>query len=43
MPPDTRRVLAARQTDIYARLDTDELDFFDATTHPLGDRALRVS
>jgi hypothetical protein len=43
MLPDTRRVLAARQADIYARLDTDELDFFDATTHPLGDLALRVS
>jgi Domain of unknown function (DUF4917) len=40
--PDNRRTLAARQADIYARLETDELEFFAATTHPLGDPALRV-
>src|ERR1035441_2961920 len=40
--PDKRRPLAARQADIYARLETDELQFFDATTHPLGDPALRI-
>jgi hypothetical protein len=40
--PDKRRPLAARQADIYARLETDELQFFDATTHPLGDEALKV-
>jgi hypothetical protein len=40
--PDRQRTLAARQADIYARLETDELEFFAATTHPLGDRALRA-
>jgi Domain of unknown function (DUF4917) len=39
---ETRRARAARQADIYARLETDELHFFDATTHPLGDPSLRV-
>jgi hypothetical protein len=41
--PKTRRALAARQADVYARLETDELWFFDATTHPLGYPSLRVS
>jgi Domain of unknown function (DUF4917) len=41
--PETPRALAARKADIYARLETDELLFFDATTHPLGDPSLRVS
>lgn len=40
--PEPRRALARRQADIYARLETDELWFFDATTHPLGYRSLRV-
>ncbi len=40
--PGKQRALAARQADIYARLETDELQFFDATTHPLGETALRV-
>lgn len=40
--PDTQRALAGRQADLYARLETDELRFFDATTHPLGAPALRV-
>jgi hypothetical protein len=40
--PDKRRPLAARQADIYARLETDDLQFFDATTHPLGNPALRI-
>jgi hypothetical protein len=40
--PDKSRALAARQADIYARLQTDELYFFDSTTHPLGDPMLRV-
>jgi Domain of unknown function (DUF4917) len=40
--PCRRRNLAARQADIYARLQTDELRFFDATSHPLGDPSLRV-
>jgi hypothetical protein len=41
--PETRRALARRQADIYARLETDELRFFDATTHPLGYPSLRVA
>lgn len=41
--PDSRRALAARQADIYARLETDELCFFDASTHPFGSPSLRVS
>jgi hypothetical protein len=41
--PDRRRALAAQQADIYARLETDELRFFDATTHPLGASTLRVT
>ncbi len=40
--PDRQRTVAARQADIYARLETDELEFFAATTHPLGGPALRV-
>jgi hypothetical protein len=40
--PGARRELAARQADIYSRLQTDDLRFFDATTHPLGDPALRA-
>jgi hypothetical protein len=40
--PETRRALARRQADIYARLETDELRFFDATTHPLGYPLLSV-
>jgi Domain of unknown function (DUF4917) len=40
--PGSKRVIAAMQADIYARLETDELCFFDATTHPLGRRSLRV-
>lgn len=31
-----------RQREIYARLQTDQLRFFDAATHPLGAAALRV-
>lgn len=40
--PGNSRSVAARQADVYARLETDELQFFDATSHPLGDPALRV-
>jgi Domain of unknown function (DUF4917) len=40
--PGTQRDLARRQADIYARLETDELRFFDATTHPLGYPLLSV-
>jgi hypothetical protein len=42
MLPDRQRALAAQQADIYARLETDELEFFAATTHPLGACALSV-
>ena len=41
--PRTRREVAARQADIYARLEADTLLFFDATTHPLGSPALRAA
>lgn len=40
--PGGRREVAARQADIYSRLQTNDLRFFDATTHPLGDPALRT-
>jgi hypothetical protein len=42
MRPGPRRELAARQADVYGRLDAEPLRFFDATTHPLGGAALRV-
>lgn len=41
MIPGPKRLLAGRQSDIYGRLDTETLLFFDATTHPLGDPRLR--
>ncbi len=40
--PGSRRELAARQADVYARLQTEELRFYDASSHPLGATALRV-
>lgn len=40
--PGPKRDLARQQADIFGRVDADELRFFDATTHPLGDPALRV-
>lgn len=40
--PGGRREIAARQADIYSRLQSDDLRFFDATSHPLGDPALRT-
>lgn len=36
MRPGLKRDLAIRQADIYGRLATERLMFFDATTHPLG-------
>jgi hypothetical protein len=42
MLPGPRRDLAARQIDIYGRLEAETLLFFDATTHPLGNPALRA-
>ncbi len=41
--PRARRELVARQADLYARLQTDELRFYDATSHPLGAETLRAS
>ncbi len=43
LPPRTRREVAARQAEIYARLEVDTLLFFDATTHPLGSPGLRAA
>jgi hypothetical protein len=40
--PGGRREVAARQADVYARLETHELQFFDSTSHPLGDSVLKV-
>jgi hypothetical protein len=40
--PGNKRALAARQAEIYARLNAEEVRFFDATSHPLGDPTLRV-
>jgi hypothetical protein len=42
MLPDSPRALAAKKADIYARLEIEELHFFDATKHPLGDPGLRA-
>jgi hypothetical protein len=36
MRRDGKRALAARQADLYGRLETDALVFFDAASHPLG-------
>jgi hypothetical protein len=38
-----RKELALRQSEIYGRLDTRRLHFFDAATHPLGRPELRVT
>lgn len=42
MLPAPRRELLARQVDICGQLEAKPLIFFDATTHPLGDRGLSV-
>lgn len=42
MRPAPRRELAAKQIEIYGRLEVDSLVFFDATTHPLGAPALTL-
>lgn len=41
--PGPKSELLAKQVDISGRLDAGPLLFFDATTHPLGDRMLSVS
>jgi Domain of unknown function (DUF4917) len=43
MVPESRAALSIRQREIYARLLTDGLRFFDASTHPLGSPTLRIS
>jgi hypothetical protein len=42
MRPGTRSELRTRQSDIYGRLQTEPLLFFDATTYPLGAADLRA-
>lgn len=42
MLPGPKRELLAGQVDICGRLDVEPILFFDATTHPLGNPALRV-
>jgi Domain of unknown function (DUF4917) len=42
MLPGPRREIAARKAELVGRLETDELLFFDARTHPLGAPALTV-
>ncbi|HTZ87462.1 MAG TPA: DUF4917 family protein [Solirubrobacteraceae bacterium] len=37
----SKREMAMQQSDVYGRLETDDLIFFDAETHPLGDQGLR--
>lgn len=40
--PAGKRAIAAMQADVFTRLETEELYFFDATTHPLGRPSLRI-
>jgi Domain of unknown function (DUF4917) len=42
MYPKPRRELREEQGRIFGRLQTNHLLFFDSTTHPLGDSALRA-
>jgi hypothetical protein len=42
MLPGPEEELLPLQVDIYGRLKAKPLLFFDASTHPLGDQALRV-
>jgi hypothetical protein len=42
MLPGSKKELATRQAEIFGRLETESLMFFDATTHPLGSPALRA-
>jgi hypothetical protein len=43
MLPANKQELLSKQVDICGRLAAQPLLFFDATTHPLGDPALRVA
>ena len=42
MLPGSKKELATRQAEIFGRLETESLVFFDATSHPLGSPALRA-
>lgn len=42
MMPGWKRDLARQQVDLWGRLETERLYFFDATTHPLGAAGLRA-
>lgn len=42
MMTGAKREVAGRQAEIYGRLQTDRLVFFDAATHPLGSPDLRA-
>lgn len=41
LPTAPKRELARMQSDIFGRLEAESLMFFDASSHPLGDRRLR--
>ncbi len=43
MLPGDQAELLAKQSDVYGRLKTEKLYFFNARTHPLGDASLLVS
>jgi hypothetical protein len=42
MLPGPQRELSVQQNEIFGRLDSDQLLFFDATSHPLGASGLSV-
>jgi hypothetical protein len=42
MPPGSKKDLARRQAEVFGRLETESLLFFDATTHPLGMPSLKA-
>jgi hypothetical protein len=42
MLPGDREDLHAQQTEVFGRVEVEELLFYDATTHPLGAHELRV-
>lgn len=42
MMSSSKKDLARAQADIFGRLETEHLLFFDATTHPLGSRSFRA-
>lgn len=42
MLPGPKKELARRQADVFGRLETTHLLFFDATSHPLGSSSFNV-